>query len=253
MAGPLPDAETLEQLDGIQLEVRAREVRRINVEVVLRLYVVMGLLVAVIALGYFGFSFLKINLTEDQRMALVAAGSGFSVAAMSWTYLAIRGQQRASRIEDYQTATLDYDLIKEWSKFEAVGRLVLERKGIEFNPRSPRSILSTLEKNEVIPNDLARDISTALDIRNKVVHQVEPQPHILVQAAGRLLADCNEKLNRILLSSADSAVFSAGTVAVSNGPGNTVGSVAPRGVFAGGGDAKPVDPAGKRRWLDLED
>ncbi|MCW2405267.1 hypothetical protein M2336_001896 [Sphingobium sp. B1D7B] len=256
MVGPIPDAETMDQLDSIQLEARAREVRFIKLDVILRLYAVIGLLAAVLALAYFGFSFLKITLTEDQRIALIMAGSGVTVSAMSYSLLIIRRRLSDLRVDNFQTASLDLDLIKEWSRFEAIGRKVLEEKNIEFNSRSPRSILSTLESHELIPSELAREISAALDVRNKVVHNAEPQPQILVEAAARILANSNNKLQRILRAAEPNQTFtSAGFDSGSHallGLG-AASSQVPRSQFASGGEALPVNPARKGRKLNLDE
>lgn len=198
MASPRPDSETMRQYENILLEAQVLEVRRSKLDAILRVYVMLGFFTAVLSLVYFGFSFLKITLTDDQRAALIAAGTGLSVAIMSATYLVFRHQRISSVREEYDGNRLDYDLIKEWNNFEAMGRQVLEERGIDFNRKSPRSILTTLQSNGLIPNDLVREISIALDIRNKVVHHVESQPQILVQAAGRILAESNEKLERLL-------------------------------------------------------
>lgn len=196
MADPLLE-ERSREIEVIIKESAIRTRRGAQVELLLHAYIVIGSLMAIGAVGYFGFSFLKIDLTLEQRMSLMIAGMGLLVVTMSWLLLLYLRKREALRAETLRVAERDFDLVSEWAKFEAAGRRVLQEKGIEFNSRSPRSILLELEGHAVISSELARKISFALDVRNKVVHDVAPLPLVMVQAAGRILAESNEKLNSL--------------------------------------------------------
>ena len=205
-------SEEMQELDVLKNEARQYNLKAMQLELILRVYIGLGLLIAFGALVYFGFSFLKIELTTDQRMSLMVAGAGGAVTVMSALMLVIRRQQIALRNEVYHSVELGYDVVREWAEFEGNSRRVLGEKGIPFNARSPRSIISMLQSNDLISHDLAQEISLALDIRNRVVHQVEPVPRPAVQEAGRILAESNEKLNRILQGAPPNQMF--GTVGV---------------------------------------
>jgi len=239
-----------QDLASFRVDAISQMRRSSQLELLLHVYIAAGSLMTVGALIYFGFSFLKVDLTINQRMSLMTAGAGAFVTVLSLVMLVYRRKRDTLRAESFRVAELDYDLVTEWSKFESVGRRVLEEKGIKFNSRSPRSIVSTLESNSLIPKDLAREISMALDIRNKVVHQVEPVPHLMVQAAGRILAESNDKLNVALLTPQQSSMNRTVSSGMSDGT-----SPAPQ--FFGGGEIAPTDGPTKdllqeKRKLNLD-
>ncbi len=202
MADSIYNEETVE-LDALEMDAQARRIRVNQIEFILRVYIGMGLITAIGSLVYFGFSFLQIDLTSPQRMSLIVAGTGVMVSLMSAMLLAFRRQRLALRSEAYHVVGLDYDLIKEWAKFESIGRRVLYGKGIDFNPRSPRAIVAALESNALIPSELAREIRMALDVRNKVVHNIEPMSRPIVQASSRILEHSNQILNLIITDGED--------------------------------------------------
>jgi hypothetical protein len=251
MADPLLE-ERSREIEVIMKESAIHTRRASQVELLLHAYMVFGAMMAIGAVGYFGFSFLKIDLTLEQRMSLMIAGTGVLVATMSWLLLVNRRKREALRAETLRVAERDYDLVSEWAKFEAAGRRVLQEKGIEFNSRSPRSILSALEGHAVIPSELAREISMALDVRNKVVHDVDPVSPVMVQAAGRILAESNEKLNSVLRPSYEFQGYgAAGSSVILSTPGTQR--------FYGGGEAVPTNsPVAEtlrkgERKIDLDD
>ncbi len=224
--------------------------RSSQLELLLHIYVAAGCIMTFGALIYFGFSFLKVDLTINQRMSLMIAGAGTFVTALSLVMLAYRRKRESLEAESFRVAELDYDLVTEWSKFESAGRRVLEEKGIDFNARSPRSIVSALESNSLIPTDLAREISMALDIRNKVVHQVEPVPHLMVQAAARILAESNEKLSVVL------PTIPKGTINRAVGSDTSV-RTSQAAEFSGNGEVTPAEDPPKdfyqgKRKLNLD-
>ncbi|NKJ40836.1 hypothetical protein [Novosphingobium sp. SG720] len=251
MADPLLE-ERSREIEVIMKESAIRNRSAPQVELLLHAYMVLGGMMTIGAIGYFGFSLLKIDLTLEQRMSVMTAGAGVLVAAMSWLLLLNRRKLEALRAETLRVAERDYDLVREWAKFEAAGRRVLQEKGVEFNSRSPRSILSALERCAVIPSELAREISMALDVRNKVVHDVDPVPPIMVQAAGRILADSNKKLNSVLQPSSETQGYGAtGSSVILSATGTQK--------FYGGGEAIPADsPAAETsrkgtRKINLDD
>lgn len=202
MTDPI-STEEVREYEAIKNEVRQQNFKRSQLELILRAYIAFGLATAIAALGFFGFSFLEIDLTLEQRMALIVAGAGASVAIMSAILLTFRRQQLLARSETFRTAELGYGLVRGWSKFEELSRRVLEERGIEFNARSPRSIVSTLESNKLIDPSLGQDIRSALDIRNRVVHQAEAIPRQEVLAANRILDASNDRLTLVLQQTSD--------------------------------------------------
>ncbi|OOY19709.1 hypothetical protein BMI86_13865 [Thioclava sp. DLFJ5-1] len=190
------------ELELLKHEARGHRTFAMRLELILRIYIYFGIVIASGALAYFGLSFLKIELTAEQRMSLIVAGAGISVSVMSAALLAIRRQQAILRSDTYLKVEQGYDLVREWATFEENSRRVLEDKGIEFNARSPRFIVSMLESHNLVSSDLAKEISAALDVRNRVVHQAAPVPQPEIEDATHTLSISNATLN-LILDSAD--------------------------------------------------
>ncbi len=195
MVVDLDSSEEIQELDLLKREAQRNAFSSFRVELILRAYIAMGILMALCALGYFGFSFLDIDLTDVQRMSLAVAGIGAAIAAMSATMLAFRRQQNELRSASYEIVEAGYDVVREWTKFEVISRQVLSEKGLVFNTRSPRSIVNMLESNGVISNELTQELSLALDVRNRVVHDAQPVPQSAVRHASQILARANEVLS----------------------------------------------------------
>jgi len=178
--------------------LRRKKNKAAQLELILRLYIIFGVLIAIGALAYFGFSFLDIELTVGQRTSLIMAGAGFSISVMSAMLIIILGRQSAATLNIDHSLVLGSILVREWVKLENNGRLILNKRGVSFNSHSPRSIVSMLEKNGLISKRLSQDISIALDVRNKLVHHTGPVSQFELEEARRILTESNSVLEEML-------------------------------------------------------
>jgi len=193
----LDSTEEMQEVEVLKHEARRYWFRVEQLEAILRIYIVLGLLIAAGALIYFGFSFLKINLAPDQQASLIVAGAGVSVSIMSAMLIFVRRQQMALRARMHEIVDTGFDVVREWSRFEEAGRQILHQNGQAFNARSPRSIVSALESEDIISTALAHSLGLALEVRNRLVHQVEPVPWQEVAEAKGILTVANKRLDAL--------------------------------------------------------
>jgi hypothetical protein len=141
-----------------------------TIDLVLKLYVVLGLLTAVIAIFVFEFETLKLSVTPIQRLALLAAATGASVAILSGLTLAIKKQRYEFEARKILYLTYARELVDIWSDFEGVSRSLLQHEGDSFNQYSIRSIISKLKREGSISDADVRSLQEGLELRNLVVH-----------------------------------------------------------------------------------
>ena len=244
----LDSKEDMQEFEVLTHEARRYRFRAEQLEAILRGYIALGLLIAAGALVYFAFSFLKIDLTPNQRMSLLVAGAGVSVSIMSAMLIFLRRQQMALRARTYEVVDAGFDIVREWSRFEEAGRQILLQNGQAFNARSPRSIVSTLESGEIIPPELAHSLGLALEVRNRIVHQVEPVPRQEMAEARSILAVANKRLDALSNGKAPHQVAAGLKPDAAKSAGLIRG-----GMFAGGGEATSITPERSGRKLNLDE
>lgn len=228
--------------EAVKNEARRIKFSSAQLELILRSYVAVGALIAAGSLIYFGLSFLDINLTTNQRTSLIMAGAGASVSVMSSLLIYFRRQQTAVRSRYYSVLDAGFEVVRDWSNFERTARRILLRQGQAFNAHSPRSIISTLEAANYIDTKLAHALIIALDVRNRLVHQVEPVPLPLVAEARSILAVANDRIGTLLHSNEQYQTFRSDKSDI-----GAVGTVVGGGVLVGGQGSTFVKPQKSRR------
>jgi hypothetical protein len=188
------DVSDLQELADAQLRARERSRRLLSHVAILKAYAIMGVCVTVAALAFFGFTLIKDKLTNEQQMTLAVAAAGAGISALSYLTLNVYKHMAEVRAQAVESILFDHDLVRGWAQFEDVGRRILEAKGVEFNTRSPRAILLALASNELLPGELAQELRSALDVRNRVVHQKDAVSRPLVEAATKTVAQANTML-----------------------------------------------------------
>lgn len=189
---------------------RKRGVRQI--EAILRAYVVLGITTFLIAISFFGLTFIDITLTVAQQVALMISALGLMLSIMSFALLLIRRQQRegallAQRlVEQVTNATpgeanapsgAAYEVVRQWARFEDLSRSFFSLKGDKYNYRSPRQIFDKLASEALISSADARELHMALDVRNRLVHSTDEMDPTLVSAALNILLRLNDMLEHL--------------------------------------------------------
>ena len=194
MEGQLPTVDDLAR-DLAYEALRSRR-RAQQIDFFLRTYAVLGALTGLGGLAYLGFSLLKIDLNPSQQIALMIAGSGITLAAISISALILRKQRKLFSATMLAETNSIGEIVRQWARFESLGRELLELRGESFNRYSPRAILLALAKDGLISNDEAEKIQKALEIRNRLVHGADEVPADELGTATAILQHINEVLQR---------------------------------------------------------
>lgn len=175
-----------------RVKMRARQ--KFRFDLVLKMYAVMGLLVAIGAFGFFIFTMIDISISPVQQIALIAAGAGVALSIMSWLILNIRRQREFYEYEKLREFANTGELIDSWKNFEEVSRELLEFEGDKFNRYSLRSIISKLRQEEKITDADLRVLQEALEFRNMIVHGHGSFPP---EAVGRVTAELSDIIAKL--------------------------------------------------------
>ena len=168
-----------------------------------QIYAVIGALVGGFSLAYYFVRKLQVELSSEDRLVLLVAGSGFAISIASFAYLFLRKQtlhSRSNRVRHIHSAS---DFLTQWIRFEDVGKRKLEATGKEFNRSSIRDVVAGLHDAGVIKEaDLAL-LEEALRFRHTLVHNgSSADPGFL----GQMTRELRDLVDRVEVANTD-AVF----------------------------------------------
>ena len=164
-----------ETITVMNSEFTERLKNRLKLNLFLRVYAFMGLLIAILAGAYFILTLLPLTLTAQQRITLVVAGTGIALAVTSWAVVVLRKSRESEEMDRLKEQAALSLLLDTWARFERTGKEALTKEGVAFDPHSLRSMFSLLyEEGKIDKNDLIR-LEEALKTRNAIVHgQIPP-------------------------------------------------------------------------------
>lgn len=175
-------------------EIRSQRRIRRKIDLLLRAYSLMGLLIAILAVGYFVLTLLPFDLSQKQQMALMVAGVGISLALMSRTLIIYRKERESEELERLNEYQNFASFLDTWVRFERVSKELLVKEGEEFNKHSLRSVISRLyEEGKIDKRDLAI-LEEALQTRNSLVHGERSLPTQLVEKITDALVEIIKKI-----------------------------------------------------------
>lgn len=178
-----------------ELEKRQAGIRRF--ESVLKLYSIMGIVVAVFGIAYFVLTTLDIQLNTNQQIALLTSGVGLTLSAASWFLLVMRRERLNDELNKLKSMQELSEFLWKWSRFEEVSKNILSRSDKEFNRHSIREVIELLLKNKVIDGSDALALDEAIQARNMAVHGGSELPKTIVAEYSKKL---DEVVNKILKS-----------------------------------------------------
>ena len=161
---------TLRDYERDLWEMQARQGSFRKLQQVFQIYSVAGALIGVGALGYFFLRQLKIELSSEDRIILMTAGSGFAISLLSALALYLRNQRHRLDFERSRYTTSAAEFLLLWGRFETLSRSRLEAEGREFNRMSIRAITLELVRSGLISSDDAIQLEEILRFRNLLVH-----------------------------------------------------------------------------------
>ena len=151
-------------------KLSARRRFRSRVHLLMRVYSWIGLLLSIVAGGYFLLTLLPFALSEQQQLALMVAGVGVLLSVMSKILVTFYKAKETGELErQLEDHGLD-DFLVIWARFERVGKRVLEDKGSDHNVHSLRSVFSSLYDDGKINREDLHVLEDGLRFRNAIVH-----------------------------------------------------------------------------------
>ncbi|MGJ8698243.1 MAG: hypothetical protein ACSHYF_18120 [Verrucomicrobiaceae bacterium] len=171
---------------------KRRRMRR-KLDLLLRAYSLMGLLMAILAGGYFLVSLLP-ELTKNQQMALMFSGVGIALALMSRTLLILRREREAGEVERMTEYESVASFLDTWARFERISKEALSKEGEEFNRHSLRSVISRLHEDGKLDSSDVLALEEALQTRNLIVHGERPFSTKIAQTVTDSLLDIIKKI-----------------------------------------------------------
>ena len=180
------------------LEMEARLKSRSKIEQVLKLYIAIGSIIAVVALSYFVLSFFEFELTSNQVKSLMIFASSVVISIASWAMLIYR-KKVESQVTTWRMASQKLTgFVYLWSEFEAVAKDRLERDEVEFSKHSIRSVISSLHGCGYIDEKDVTFLDSAIQLRNSIVHHElgkDSATPTIVDRTSKELIDIIEKIN----------------------------------------------------------
>lgn len=178
-------------------ELEKRQSTRRRVETILKLYSLLGLVVAVFGIAYFILTTLDIEFTRVQQMALLISGTGIFLSVTSWALLMLRRERMKDEVKKLQLMQELSEFIWKWSKFEAISKEVLLRQGKEFNKYSIREIIEHLSHEGIIDKSDILLLEEAIQARNMAVHGGGSFPNEMIARYSQQLDEVISKIQHI--------------------------------------------------------
>ena len=161
-------------------EMQARQRSFRNFQQIFQVYAVLGLLTGIGALAYFLLRQLKIEISAEDQIILMIAGSGFAISVLSALTLFLRQQRHRLQFDRSRSMSAAAEFLLQWARFETVSRKRLEADGRQFNRMSIRAITNELVQTGLISSDELLQLEEVLRFRNLLVHSGNsPDPGVL--------------------------------------------------------------------------
>ena len=172
---------------------KSRRMRQ-KIDLLLRIYSLMGFLIAILAGGYFVLTLLPFKLTDKQVFLLMVTGVGIVLAFMSRTLIIFRRERESvdfERLKDFESFS---SFLNAWTRFERISKEVLEKEGDDFNRHSLRSVISRLYEDGKIDRGDVMTLEEALQARNSIVHGERPISTKIMEKITDSLVDIIKKI-----------------------------------------------------------
>ncbi|MDI6026092.1 hypothetical protein QBK99_07820 [Corticibacterium sp. UT-5YL-CI-8] len=165
--------------------MRLRE--RTSFDALLMIYVVIGIIIFLSSSMYLIFSLYEVQLSEKESISLIFAGSGVMISILSYAILRMRQKRTSLEAMEVARQQAESRFVTAWATFEEMGKTALLSLQRPVAANSPRSLISTLLEASLISHSEERELHTALQWRNAIVHGLEvPGYEELISATATL-------------------------------------------------------------------
>ena len=150
-------------------DLKLRQQKWMQIDIALRTYSYLGLVISLISAGAFAFSFLNVKLTNNQLVALIVAGVGLLLSILSFMLFDFEiGTTTPYYLMD--ETSLSAEVVMKWAEFERIARQITSKDGKPYGQKSIKIIIKDVSELGIIsPNDI-QYLSILLEIRNSIVH-----------------------------------------------------------------------------------
>jgi hypothetical protein len=147
-----------------------------KLEIILRLYTIIGLAIAIIGLFSFSFRHTFENLNSEQQTGIVIGISGLIFSIVSYIILRLRlvpilNQTSLQEIGDSRKTGYSMLFIKRWQDIELAARNLVASRFGESIAKAPVSLLIyKLRAENILSLDDEIKLREFLNLRNKILH-----------------------------------------------------------------------------------
>ena len=163
-------------------EMQARQNSFRKFQLVFQIYTILGLVIGLGSLAIFLLRQLKVELSIEDQMILMVAGSGLTMSIFSALVFFLRQQRNRLQLDRSRFMSAAAEFLFQWAIFETMSRERLEAAEKIFNPMSIRAITSELVNSKIISPDEMVQLEEILRFRNVLVHSGNsPDPAVLAR------------------------------------------------------------------------
>lgn len=167
-------------LDNINYSLKKSYRRKNNMIIILRLYILLGLLSAIFGILYFISSFYEFDMNITQRFSLIITGVGLFVALFAKFYMELN-KEREKELEDKNNdLALLSSFILNWTNLERATSFYLHDNQIQNSKFNIGKNLRILNEQGILNTRDFLTLEKALDVRNKIVHQGQFSDKIMI-------------------------------------------------------------------------
>lgn len=141
-----------------------------RIDSILRIYSVLGVLIALVGLLYFLYLSLEIRLSYSEQMALMFSGAGLLISITSWALVIVRKARRRESERQMKEVYESWELLSGWAELEAIAKSYLVQRDSEIKKHSIREVMDHLVLSEIISQHELYELENALKLRNLLAH-----------------------------------------------------------------------------------
>ncbi len=169
---------------------------RTKIDVVIRLYILLGILIGISGFFYFLAITFKLTFHQDQLFPLLFSFSGLFLSVASWGLLYFREyfqNQTLKRSLEIQELT---DFLWAWGRFETLCKDLVKSKHVNYDRFSLQDILVKIIDLGYINSEDYMVVDEAMRIRNLILHSSATIPEYVTKHLSKQLIQIFERINK---------------------------------------------------------
>jgi hypothetical protein len=157
-------------LDDLNLYLKHSYRQKNKLRQIFKIYIFVGLAIAVVSVIYFVSSFFEFRLTSTQRISLIFSGAGLFLSLIAKFYIEFTKEKEREYEKRNKELERISDFIVNWAGLErAINHFLLNNR-IDNNKYAIGSNIALLSEKGIINTRDLLTLEKALDLRNRIVH-----------------------------------------------------------------------------------